>query len=107
MSAFAQWLIGFADTFLAWLYNSAVSLLQIFSDTLVDFIISVVSLFPVGSSMPQLPAAPTGGTFVVFLQTLNWLFPVFFMVQLITWVASGMLLYLVIAPLARWFKLLT
>lgn len=107
MSAFAQWLSGFLFTFVEWIFNSFVDLLQLLSDSLADFAMSVISLFPSGSLMPSLPSAPTGGTFLLFLQALNWLAPIGFFAQLISWASAGMLLYLVIAPLARWLKLLT
>lgn len=107
MSAFAQWLIGLCQSFLVWLYNHLIDLLQVCFDSFIDFIISVVSLFPAGSSLPSLPSTPVGQVFDVFLQCLNWAFPVQFLCYMVTFTVSGMLAYVVIMPLARWLKLLT
>ena len=107
MSAFSTWLISFVRNAITWFYNLFIDLIQHVSDGLATFCIFVVSLFPSGSSLPALPPAPTGGAFTAFLSTLNWIFPISFMVSMAAWLALGMLAYVFIAPLARWAKLLT
>lgn len=105
MSAFAQWLIGFAQSFIIWLCNKVIDIVQLSMDTLVDFLISVVSLFPAGEAAPSVSG---GGEFMgVFLTTINWIFPMGFLVDCVAWLCAGMILYVIIAPLARWAKLLT
>ena len=106
MGAFASWLQGFVQTFLAYLYNLGIDGLQSVSDSLADFILVIIGLFPVGDSLPSMVSTPTGLTFDVFLKCLNWLAPVSYLVQLVTWSVAGMLLYVAIAPLARWAKAL-
>lgn len=106
MAAFAQWLIGFVRTAWVWLINHLVDLVQVTMDTLVDFLIYVVSLLPAGGNPPG--ATGDGGeSWGVFMTTINWLFPLDFLVESVTWLCAGMLLYVVAAPLARWAKTLT
>jgi hypothetical protein len=106
VTAFTQWFTSFCKTFLSWLYNHGIDLLQHMSDGLVDFIISVVTLFPSGSTVPALGSAPVGESATQFFHTLNWLFPVSFFVSCVSFIAAGMLAYVVIMPIARWAKLL-
>lgn len=106
LTAFAQWFTSFCEVFLSWLYNHIIDLLQGMSDGLVDFIISVVSLFPAGATVPVLGSSPVGESATKFFQTLNWLFPVSFFVTCVSFVVTGMLAYVVIMPIARWAKLL-
>ena len=105
MSAFAAWLAGFAKTFLSWLYNSGIDLIQGGIDGFFDFIVSVISLFPTGNAMPSLPSVPTNGVWLIFVQVLNWFLPMAFIVSAVGFVVAGMLAYIVIMPLAKWLKL--
>ena len=107
MAGFATWLMGFAKTFLVWLYNHIIDLLQGALDGFCDFMLMVISLFPTGDSLPVLPAAPSGTIWDALLTTMNWLFPVAFIVQSASLVVAAILAYIVIAPLARWLKLTT
>ncbi len=107
MSTFANWLIGFVKSALIWLYNMGIDFLQALSDGLVTFILVVVGLFPEGSPLPALSSAPASEITTVMLQTLNWLFPVSYLLTCVAWLSAGMLAYICIAPLARWLKLLT
>lgn len=104
-SSFAQWLIGYVQTFLVHLYNIFIDLLQHLSDSVAGFIVSIVSLFPAGSSVPSY-VSTAGTVFDFFCTCLNWLFPVEYLYDCVTWLSAGMILYLTIAPLARWAKLL-
>lgn len=108
MSAFAQWLSGMLNTVVEWFYNALIDLLQSFSDVLIDFILVVVSLFPQVNLMTAgQPSSPSGEAMSIFLQTLNWIFPVSYLLDLVAFGSAAMLAYFFIAPLARWFKLLT
>lgn len=104
-SSFAQWLTGYVTVFIVYLYNNAINVLQYLSDSVADFLVSIASLFPSGSAVPSY--IPTSGSlFDIFCDALNWLFPIDFFVTGVTWLSAGMVLYLVVAPLARWAKLL-
>lgn len=107
MANFASWLLNFARNFLTWLYNIGIDFLQALNDSLVTFIISVVSLFPSGSPVPDGPVKPVGDTVDIFLNCLNWLFPLQYLMIVSGFIVAGMLSYVIIAPLARWAKLLS
>jgi hypothetical protein len=104
---FANWLMGFAKTFLAWGYNNIISILQGAIDGFAAFCILVVGLFPAGSSVPSPGAVPSDSTWTIVVQCLNWFFPVSYFITVVTFVCTSLVAYFVIAPLARWVKLLT
>lgn len=106
MAALAAWIKSFFTSYLVHLYNIVIDALQGISDTLADFVLSVISMFPSGTGLPSMVATPAGSAFTVFLQCLNWIVPVSYLVQLVSWSVAGMLLYVAIAPLARWVKAL-
>lgn len=108
MAAFATWLMGFARNWLTWLYNHAIDLLQGAIDGFFTFCLGIVQLFPAGPSLPSSGiASPSGPLWDAFLVALNWVLPVGFLVQCMGFTAAAILAYLLIAPLARWAKLLT
>lgn len=107
MSAFAQWLVGFFRTAVVWIWNAFIDCLQLINDALVSFLLMIVSIFPESVSSPTVGAAPVSDTFDIFLKTLNWLFPMSFLVTFVSFIVGGLLAYFVIAPLARWAKMLT
>lgn len=106
MKTLITWLGNFAVKFIDMLYNGLIDLIQVVSDSLADFCVFIVSMFPTGSGIPESVSAPSSAAFTMFIQCLNWIAPVQFMVSLVVWLTSGMLLYVAIAPLARWAKLL-
>ena len=106
MANFVSWLLNFGRNFLTWLYNTGIDLLQALNDSLVTFIMSIVTLFPSGTPVPDGPIKPVGDTVSVFINCLNWLFPVQYLMTVSAFVVGGMLAYIIIAPLARWAKLL-
>lgn len=107
MSAFASFISGFLLSLIIKMANLIIDVFQGGYDGLIDFAVSVVGLFPTGPALPALMSTPTGQTFTVFLTTLNWVFPVSYMLSMVQWMAQGFILYLFIAPVARFFKLLT
>lgn len=107
MSVFAQWLIGFSKSFIIWLANTFIDFFQAVIDGFCGFAVSILSLFPAGSSVPTYGAAPSSSAWGEFINALNWFFPMQFFVSCIVFAVAGMVAYLVIAPLARWVKLLT
>ena len=110
MGEFASWLMGFVSGALTWLYNYLIFLLQHLSDAVVDLIMLIVSMFPQACivPMPSVPslASSSASVAVFFLQALNWLFPLSYLITVVQWLTCGMLLFIVVAPLARWAKLL-
>lgn len=108
MAAFAAWLLGFSKSFLTWLYNHAIDLIQGAIDGFASFCLVVVGMFPSGPSLPSSGiASPIGPAWDMLLSALNWLFPLQFFVQCMGFASAAILAYVVIAPLARWAKLLT
>ncbi len=93
---------------LAYLFNIIVDFVQVLFDYIVQFALWVVGLFPSGAAIPVYSdATPTGSTFSAFVNVLNWFFPIGYFVSLLTVFAAACVAYFVIAPLARWVKLLT
>lgn len=107
MAAFANWLASLFESILAKGYNLLIDLLQGAFDGLMTAIVAFVSLFPSGSPLPTGPATPTGSFFDQAINAINWVFPVGYMLSLVTFLVGGYLSYIIIAPLARWLKLLT
>lgn len=107
MAALANFLLGWGRSLVTWLYNSAIDLLQGALDGFCAFVLTLVSLFPSGPTLPVLGASPSGAVWVSFLQALNWFFPVGFFVSIVTFVSAGMLAYVAIMVLARWVKALS
>lgn len=107
MGALASWLMGFVRVALTWLYNNMIDFVQGGIDGFVEFILLVVTLFPAGPDLPLYSADYDSGLLALCLSVINWLLPIGFLVQSVTFVGSAMLAYILIAPLARWAKLLT
>lgn len=107
LSAFVTWFTSYCKSFLVVVYNACIDLLQGAFDGLMTFIVTIISAFPVATPIPTNMGTPISSTFTVFITCLNWIFPIQFLVTLVGVVASSMIAYLVIAPLARWAKLLT
>ena len=107
MGAFASWLADFAKSFLTWLYNHGIDFAQSAIDTFVAFVLSCVGLFPAAPSPISNGAIPVGPVFQMVITTINWLFPVAFLIVVIGSTVSAMLVYFGIAPVLRWLKVLT
>jgi len=103
MAAFSQWLIGFVRAAFTWLYNHGIDFVQGAIDGFCTFILSIISLFP-SVSVPTPVASPTSSTFTVFISALNWLFPISFFIQIVTFTTSAMLLYAAWMIIGRWLK---
>lgn len=100
-------LIQWADWLLVKFKISLVGLLQLILDLFVDFALYVVSLFPSDPGLSSPGESPFGPVMDVVFQTISWLFPVPYLFTLVGTIVSSVVLYFVIAPLARWAKLLT
>ena len=107
MSAFATWLAAFSKAFLVWLVNDGIDLINATIKILCTFIASLVSLFPSASTTISNGASPSSAVFTMMITCLNWLFPMAYLVTVITWTAVGVTSYFAIAPVLRWAKILT
>jgi hypothetical protein len=107
MATFSQWLINLFRNALTWLYNTGIDLLQALFDGFIDFAVGIVTMFPASEPVPTPTDNVYGPVLDFFLTALNWLFPVAYIVSVCAFLVSGMLAYFIIAPLARWAKLLT
>lgn len=104
----AIWLEGFVKVALSWLYNNLIDLLQSILDGFFGFCLTVLNMFPAGPIVPANSlSVPSGSVWDVFLTALNWLLPIQFLSNCLVFVAAALVAYFVIAPLARWVKLLT
>lgn len=105
---FAEWLNQYLNYCFEMWKTEMIRLLQFISDQLLAFCQWILSLWPEAcGTLPSLPSTPAGAVFTKFIGVLNWLFPISFISQLAIFLALAMLAYLIIAPLARWAKLLT
>lgn len=117
MGGFAQWLAGFVYSLFTRVYNLAIDLMQHVIDALPNFVLYLIhgdgGIFPDpsragwgGLTVPTPETFVVSDTYSVFISALNWIFPIGYMIQLSTFVAACVLAYIVVAPLARWFRLL-
>lgn len=107
IASLCNFLLSYGRNFLTWFYNMVVDLAQVVFNSFIDFCITVVALFPVGQPLTGAPTTPVGAIFDAALTAMNWLLPMQYLVAVFAFMVAGMLLYWVIAPLARWVKLLT
>lgn len=101
-----NWLLKWGKILAIWIANFVVDLLQSGIDAFAALIVFVAGLWPSGPSLPSMPDTPSGAVWNITLVTLNWLFPVSYFVSMITFLVTAIIAYLVIAPLARWAKLM-
>ncbi len=106
MSAFAAWLMGFAKSFLSWLYNDTIDGVQSAIDGFAAAAVNLISWVPAGPSVPVFSSS-LPPSWAVFVNALNWFFPFGYFVIVFTFCCAGMLAYIFVAPVLRWFKLLT
>jgi len=108
LAALTSWLIQWATYLGITCLNLLVDCANAAIIALVTLVRSVVSLLPSGPSLPIPNQSPAAGAdvWVVLLKSLNWFFPVGFVVSSFEFVVASLLAYVVIAPLARWVKLL-
>lgn len=106
LAALTSWLLGWGKVFSVAIINFLIDCINAAIIALVAIITAIANLLPSGSSMPSLPQVPDSGTWLTMIQTLNWLFPMTFIVSCFGFITAAILAYVVIAPLARWAKLL-
>lgn len=106
LSALCSWLLGWGKVLAVSIINFHIDCLNAAIVALVAVISSIANLLPVGNILPSLPSVPQSATWQSLIQTLNWLFPVQFIISCFAFTTTAILAYVMIAPLARWAKLL-
>lgn len=108
MSALASFIADFFNNYAVKFLNVLIDIAQSTYNALCGFILTVVSWFPAGPTLPNnAPAAVSGSLVGHILNCVNWVFPVCYLTTMLVFLCSAMVAYFVIAPVARWFKLLT
>lgn len=99
-----------------WLYNAMIDLINALILVLSTFISGVVSLFPSNpcgsliascSDATSTLASPDSALWAIALQTIAWLLPMAFLVNLVGCAMMTVMVYFTVAPLMRWAKLIT
>jgi len=99
-----------------WLYNAMIDIINALILVLTTFITGLVALFPSNpcgsliascSEATTALAAPDSALWGVALQTIAWLIPMAFLVNLVGCVMMSVMVYFTVAPLMRWAKLIT
>lgn len=101
------WLQSFFIRLLEHLYNICVDIGQAVIDGLCTAAIYIVGLFPEGSPVPVSDSVPVSDTASQVIVCISWVFPVSYLFSLVVFCVAAVTAYFVIAPLARWFKLLS
>lgn len=114
LAALVSWLLGWGVTLLTKLYNVFIHLLQYLIDCVPEFIKAVLELFSYACPPPPLPngtdsvvGAMGAATWSHFIMTLNWLFPMQFLVYYVHMLICAMTAYLTLMVIGRWFKVTT
>lgn len=113
LTAFALALIPF---FFSGFTNAVIDLINIIVSMLGPAAVRVIGFFPanpclsvIGSCSDAAEALYDGGSTIIpqMLNVLAWLLPMQFLANLVACVMFSVMCYFLIAPLARWFKLLS
>lgn len=106
LAALCSFLISWAKSLGVIIINFLIDAVNLAIIAFVSLITTIAGLLPTGSGLPFLPALPESGVYSITIQTLNWLFPIQFIISCTAIITASILAYAVIAPLARWAKLL-
>jgi hypothetical protein len=106
LSAITTFLVSWGSKLGATIINYLIDAVNATIVALVAMIVLIAGTLPSGSSLPVLPSVPTSGFWSILIQSVNWFFPVSFIISVFSWVTVAIVAYVVIAPLARWAKLL-
>lgn len=99
-----------------WLYNAMIELVNSVILVLSTFIIGLVALFPANpcgsliascSDAQSNLTAPDAEYWSYAINTIAWLIPMEYLVNLVGCAMMGVMSYFIIAPLLRWAKLIT
>lgn len=99
-----------------WLYNAMIDIINALILVVSTFITGLVALFPAnpcGSLIASCSeatsglSAPPSELWSVAINTISWLIPMAFLVNLVGCAMMSVMIYFMIAPLMRWAKLIT
>jgi hypothetical protein len=107
LSGITSWLLSWGQLLLDKLKNIFIEIIQIIIDSIADLILYVIGLFPVAPPDASMYAAPVSSVMSTAVQVVCWVLPVSYLLTLITFLVAGITSYFIIAPLARWAKLLS
>lgn len=107
IAVLTSWLQDFFIRLLEFLYNIFIDFVQVVIDGFCTAALLVVGLFPEGTPVPTSGTAPVSETASQVFTCIAWVFPVSYLLSLVVFCVVAVTAYFVIAPLARWFKLLT
>jgi len=114
LSDFTTWWVKWYQDALGLLYNIFIDVLQYLVDCVPVFVTAVLQLFTYACPPPPLPvgsSASNGSVFAalwsIFLQTINWLLPMQFLIYYIHFIICAMTAYFAVMIIGRWTKILT
>lgn len=99
-----------------WLYNAMIDLVNAVILVLSTFLTGLVALFPAnpcGSLIASCSdaqanlTAPDSAMWATAINTIAWLIPMEFLVNLVGCAMMGVMSYFLLAPLLRWGKIIT
>ena len=112
----SYFLLALVPFFISGQYDMLIGILNYLISVFAPAAVAVVGLFPpnpCGSLIGQctLHFSGTGGVLIPFLikclQALAWILPIQYLTDLVGCIMLSVIIYFTMAPLARWFKLIT
>jgi len=94
-----SWIVSVIDLFIGLIYNTFVKFINIFIYDLVAVAKVIVN------SMPSIDVVSTPSIETSLIPYINWFLPVSGLVISLNFYFAGLFLYLISAPLLRWFKI--
>lgn len=113
MMAAVQWLYNGLIVLLEYLFNIIIDLIQHVIDSLPTFMLSVVQLFtyycppPPFMTQGSISSGASGSIMSIMLQTLNWIFPMSFVIGYIQFMICAIIAYFMYCVIMRWLKITT
>lgn len=104
MTQFMTWLSNLYNVILEKLFNIVVDVIQMFIDAIPTFITSLLTFFSYSNPVPSNVSAPSSAVYSMFITCVNWVFPMAFLVQLVTFVVAAMAFYFSTMIILRWVK---
>jgi ABC-type uncharacterized transport system fused permease/ATPase subunit len=108
--AITQWIVDNFTNFVDFLKEGLISLFNRIIEAIASFIGTVVDLLPDYTlEIPTFASlssslSSVGGYANDAIAWMNWLFPVDFVLLTVTAIVANELVYVVVAPVLRWFK---
>jgi len=110
---FTAWLVNYGDTFLEKLKAPIFFVIQSLIDMIPVFVTAVIELFSYACPPPPLSMSASaaigaaGITGSAFIKTLNWLFPISFLVYYVHFIVCALTAYFTVMVIGRWTKIIT